>query len=155
MSVQDRIRELGYELPDPSVPAGNYLPIVESAGLVCISGQLPKRDGALLYSGKVGQAVDVEQGRDAAVAATLCALSAFYARFADFEIVEQILQLRGYVNAVPDFTKHPSIIDGASDLLVALFGDRGRHARAAVGVSSLPSNAPLELELMLRIRTAK
>lgn len=155
MDIEQKIGVLGYTLPSPSTPAGNYLPVVESGGLVCISGQLPKRDGALLYRGKVGQEVSIEQGREAAVAAILCTLAAFHARFQDFSIIEQFLQIKGYVNATADFAEHPKVIDASSDFLVTLFGDRGRHTRAALGVASLPSNAPVEIECMLRITQTK
>lgn len=150
MSVQEKIEQLGYRLPVPSSPAGNYVPVVESGGLVYISGQLPKREGQLLYPGQVDGAVSVAHAREAA-AATLCALSAFYARFGGFDMIEQFLQMKGYVNASPDFLHHSKVIDGASNILVALFGDAGRHTRVAVGVSSLPSNASVEIQMTLRV----
>lgn len=155
MTVQEKIQEQGYQLPSPSSPVGNYIPLVESRGLVYISGQLAKRDGELVHPGKVGAGgeVSIEQARGAAVAAVLCALSAFYARFADFDLIEQILQLKGYVNATPDFTQHPKVIDGASNLLVAVFGNRGQHSRVALGVASLPSDSSVEIEMILRITT--
>lgn len=155
MTVQEKIQKQGYQLPPPSSPVGNYLPLMESRGLVYISGQLAKRDGELVHPGKIGTsgAVSIEQARSAAVAAALCALSVFYARFADFDLIEQILQLKGYVNTTPDFTQHPKVIDGASNLLVAVFGNKGRHSRVALGVASLPSNSSVEIELILRITT--
>ena len=152
MCIKKRIDQLGYMLPPPVAPVGSYLPVIENQGMVLVSGQLPMRDGALLHCGTVGDGVSTEEAREAAVLSVLCGLSAFYAHFETFEIIAQFLHMRGYVNATKDFVQHSMVIDAASAVLIDIFGDSGRHARAAVGVSSLPRNASVEIELMICIK---
>ena len=150
MSIETRLKELGITLPEPSTAVANYLPVVEDAGLITVSGQLPMRDGHLAYSGYVGKDVSVE---DAYQAARLCAINglALIKQAAGSLDRVRILRVGGFVASAPGFTGQPKVINGASDLLVDVLGERGRHARAAVGVAELPLGAAVEVEFTARI----
>ena len=150
MTIETRLKELGITLPEPSTAVANYLPVVEDAGLITVSGQLPMRDGHLAYTGYVGKDVTVE---DAYQAARLCAINglALIKQAAGSLDRVRILRVGGFVASAPGFTGQPKVINGASDLLVDVLGDRGRHARAAVGVAELPLGAAVEVEFTARI----
>jgi len=150
-SIDARLAELGIDLPDTAAPAANYVPFVISGSLVFISGQV-SRDSGGFVTGKLGADTEVAEGRDAA---RLCAL-ALVAQLreacgGDLDRVRRVVKLNGFVNAMPDFTEHHLVINGASDLFVEIFGDRGRHARAAVGCVSLPLGAAVEVEGVFEI----
>lgn len=153
MSIQQRLEDLGITLPEPVAPVANYVPFTNDHGLVIVSGQLPMKDGALAYSGKLGKDVSVEDGT---AAARQCAINliaqANAACGGDLERVEAVLRLGGFVQSADDFFGQPQVINGASDLMVDVFGDKGKHARAAVGVNALPLNAAVEVEATFRIR---
>lgn len=150
---ENRIAELGLELPEAAIPVANYVPYAQSGSLIFISGQLPLKDGQLMFKGKVGDSVSLE---DAILAARQSALNiialAKLACDGDLGRVSRIVKLGGFVAASADFTDHPKVINGASDLMVDVFGDSGRHARAAVGCPSLPLDAPVEVEAIIEIR---
>lgn len=149
--VEDRLKALGIALPVPPTPVASYLPFTRSGKQVFVSGQLPMLDGALKYAGKLGQDISLEQGQ---AAAQLCAINLIaQARSAcgDLDRIVAWLRLGVFVNATPDYAKHPEVANGASDLIAAVFGDAGRHARAAVGVGSLPRGAAVEVEAMFEI----
>jgi enamine deaminase RidA (YjgF/YER057c/UK114 family) len=150
--VDKRLAELGLVLPEAPAPAANYVPFTVHAGLVHVSGQLPMRDGAVAITGKLGAGVSLEQGQEAA---RLCALAILaQARAAcegDLDRIRRVLRLGGFVASAPGFTDQPKVINGASDLLVAVLGDVGRHARAAVGVAVLPLDAAVEVDAVLAI----
>lgn len=152
MRVEDRLADLGLTITDAAAPAANYVPYVLCSGLVHISGQLPMSNGRLAYQGKVGQDVSEE---DAVKAAQLCGLNIIAQLKAacdgDLNRVQRIVRLGGFVNCTNGYEKQPAIINGASDLMVAAFGDRGRHARAAVGTNALPFNAPVEIDAIAYI----
>mgnify|MGYP006064699037 FL=1 len=147
MHVEDRLSELGLTLPVAAAPAANYVPYIICQGVVHISGQLPMADGSLTFQGKVGQNISED---NAIKAAQLCGLNIIAQLKAacdgDLGRVQRIILLGGFVNCVDGFEKQPAIINGASDLMVAAFGERGRHARAAVGTNALPFNAPVEID---------
>ena len=150
-SIAARLDALGIALPAAAAPVANYLPAVLGGGLAIVSGQLPWDDRGLV-TGKVGEDLDVEAGR---AAARLCGL-AILAQLnevlnGDLGRVRRCLQLTGFVNAPADFTQHPTVINGASDLMVEVFGDAGRHARAAVGAASLPLGAAVEVAAIFEI----
>jgi enamine deaminase RidA (YjgF/YER057c/UK114 family) len=150
--IEARLAELGITLPQPQPPVATYVPFVVTGNLVVISGQLPIADGKLAYSGKLGAGVSVEDGQAAARQCFLNILA--HARTAcdgDLSRIARLVRLGGFVACTPDFTQHPAIINGASDLAVAIFGDAGRHARAAVGVPSLPMDACVEIDAMFEI----
>jgi enamine deaminase RidA (YjgF/YER057c/UK114 family) len=146
-----KIDELALTLPAPFPPAGKYVNVVRTGDLLVLGGHIPLGADGTLVLGKLGADLDVDAGRAAARLAALSALASLRAELGDLEQVQQIVSLRGSVNAAPDFTQHTAVLDGASEVFVAVFGDRGRHARLAVGVSSLPANLALEIELLVRV----
>lgn len=150
-SPSSRLAALGLTLPAVPASVANYVPAVRSGSLVFLAGQIPRgADGAVL-AGKVGQNYTEAQATAAARTCALQLLATLQAEIGDLAKVKRIVRLGGFVNCTADFTAQPKVINGASDLLVAVFGERGRHARASVGVSSLPAGAPVELELLVEI----
>ncbi len=150
--IEDRLKELGIELPEAAAPAANYVPYVVSGKHVFVSGQITMVNGELKHQGKVGQDFTVEQGYEAA---SVCALNIIAqikaACGGDLDRVVRCVRLGGFVNAAGDFYDHPKVINGASDLMVEVFGDKGRHARAAVGSSALPLNVAVEVDAIFEI----
>lgn len=150
-NYNSRLEELGITLPNAPAPAANYVPYVIVGNMVYISGQIPT-DGTGLVTGKVGSEVSTEE---AAAAARLCGLALIAqlrsACDGDLNRVKRVVKLNGFVNATPDFTDHPEVVNGCSDLMVEIFGDAGRHARAAVGCGSLPRNVQVEIEGIFHI----
>jgi enamine deaminase RidA (YjgF/YER057c/UK114 family) len=151
-TVENKLAELNLRLPQPAAAAGNYLPAKAAAGMLYLSGALPFVGGQLRFPGKLGGEVTLEQGQEAARICTLNLLAAIKANTGSLDRVAQVVSIRGYVNCGPDFTDQPAVINGASDLLVQVFGDIGRHARAAVGVSGLPKGAAVEIEMVVQLR---
>jgi enamine deaminase RidA (YjgF/YER057c/UK114 family) len=150
--IADRLAELGVALPAAVPPVATYVPFVCTGNLVVISGQLPIAAGKLAFTGKLGETVSLEDGQAAARQCLLNVLThAMTACEGDLDRVVRLVRLGGFVACAPGFTQHPAVINGASDLAVAIFGDAGRHARAAVGVASLPLDAPVEIEAMFEI----
>ncbi len=151
-TVRERLEALGIELPPPAAPAANYVPFVRTGSLVFVSGQVPVRDGKLACRGKVGVDCSLEEARDAArlVGINIVAVAAA-ACDGDLERVKRCVKLGGFVNCGDDFDNHPAVIDGASDLMVQLFGHRGRHARFAVGANKLPFNVPVEIDAVFEV----
>ncbi|MGA1043415.1 MAG: RidA family protein [Burkholderiaceae bacterium] len=145
--IADRLKELGIELPRPVQPVANYLPYRWSGSLLFIAGQIPLQNGALPYLGKVGVDLSIEQGQ---AAARLCAINILAqvnaALHGNLDRVNACLKLGGFVNCAPDFSDQPTVINGASDLRVDVFGEKGRHARAAVGSNALPRNVAVEVD---------
>ncbi len=150
--VDQRLEELGIEIPTPAAPVANYVGWVKSGNLVFTAGQVPLKDGAFQYQGVVGKDVSVE---DAAEAAKLCAINIIAqvkdACGGDLSKVKRVVKLVGFVNGVPEFQDQPKVINGASDLMVAVFGERGKHARSAVGAGSLPLNVSVEIEAVVEV----
>ena len=146
-SAEARLADLGLALPTPMAPVANYLPYVVSGNLVFVSGQLPARDGRIAYTGKVGEAITPEEGAEAAKLCFLNLLAQVKAACGgDLGRVRRIVRLGGFIAAPPGFTAHATVMNGASDLAVAVFGDAGRHARTTIGVPSLPGDAAVEVE---------
>lgn len=150
-SVAERLRALGIELPAAAAPAANYVPYVLAGTQLFISGQLPMIAGGETFAGKVGDDVDVETATRAARACAINILAQVKAAVGDFERVERCIRLGGFVNCAPDFTGQAEVINGASNLMVDALGDKGRHARFAVGCSSLPRNVPVEVDALFAI----
>lgn len=148
MQIEKRLEELNIQLPPTPEPAAVYIPAVEAGELIFVSGQTPKDGNTLVYKGKVGSELSVEDGYAASRICILRCLSALQSILGDLDRVARIVKLTGYVNCPDTFTQHPLVINGASDLLEQIFGERGKHARVAVGVSSLPGNAAVEIELI-------
>jgi enamine deaminase RidA (YjgF/YER057c/UK114 family) len=150
--IDKRLAELGLTLPTPAKPVANYVPWVRTGNLVFISGQGPLADGKLLYQGRLPDTVSIEDGQKSA---RLCAVNVLAqlreALGGDLDRVIRVVKLVGFVNAAPDFADHPKVINGASDLMVEVFGDKGRHARSAVGSPSLPFNISVEVEAIIEV----
>ena len=151
MSTEQRLQELGLELPAPPKPVANYVPAVQVGDLLFLSGVLPSRDGQLIMTGKLGQGITIEQGVEAARVAVLNGLSIVKQEIGSLDRVKRIVKVVGYIASAPGFTDHPQVLNGASDLLVSLFGDAGRHARVAVGAAELPRHAPVEIDMIVQI----
>jgi enamine deaminase RidA (YjgF/YER057c/UK114 family) len=151
--VESRMKELSIELPDASAPGANYVPFVRSGSLVFLTGQLSQWNGERRYVGKLGREYGVEDGQKAA---RLCALNLVAhlktAVDGDLDRVRRWVRVAGFVNSTPDFTAQSQVVNGASDLFVQVFGDAGRHARMAVGVSALPYDVAVEVEAVVEVR---
>lgn len=149
MSVDERLSELGIELPAVATPAGAYVPAVISGNLVFTAGQIPLVEGKLMAEGKVGAEISPEQGREIARRCALNAIAAVKSVIGDLNRVKKVVKVVGFVASVPEFTGQPGVLNGASELLEQVFGEAGIHARSAVGVAALPLDAPVEVELIV------
>lgn len=150
--VEERIKELGIELSEPEKPVANYVNSVVTGNLVFMAGKGPRRSDETMVTGKVGADLTIEQGYEAARLTAIEQLSALKVQIGDLNKVVRIVKVLGMVNADPSFTSHPAVVNGFSDLMVKVFGERGKHARAAVGMGSLPSNIACEIEMIVQIR---
>ncbi len=151
MSVEERLRELGIELPEPPPPVGNYVGAVTVDNLVFLSGHGPRNPGGEYSSGKVGGELTLEQGHQEARQVGLDMLATLRTEIGDLDRVRRVVKVLGMVNAAPDFRNHPKVINGFSDLMVDVFGETGRGARSAVGMGSLPFQIPVEVEMIVEI----
>jgi enamine deaminase RidA (YjgF/YER057c/UK114 family) len=151
-AVEDRLAEIGLEVPPVVPPVAAYVPAVRSGDLVWVSGQVPVVEGKVLATGKVGAGVEPERAAELARVCALNAIAALKAELGDLDQVERIVKVVGFVARAPSFSGQPAVVNGASELLVAVFGEAGRHARSAVGVSVLPLDVPVEVELVAKVR---
>ncbi|MGB9867078.1 MAG: RidA family protein [Bacillota bacterium] len=149
MSIEQRLKELGITVPEPAKPVAAYVPAVISGNLVYTAGQIPLKDGQLAFKGKVGQELSLEQGYEAAKICTINCLAAIKGVLGSLDRVKRVVKVTGFVNSAPGFTDQPKIVNGASELLVQVFGEKGKHARSAVGVAELPLNAAVEVEMVV------
>ena len=154
MSPEERLAELGLTLPEAPRPVGSYVPFVRAGDLVFTSGQLPIRAGRVAVTGKLGATLSVERGAEAARLAVLNAMAQVAAAAGGLANVARVVRLGVFVNSAAGFTEQAKVANGASDLLVQVFGDAGRHVRAAVGVNELPLDAAVELELLVQLSRA-
>ncbi len=152
MEIETRLKELGWTLPEPPTPVGSYLLSRRSGDLLFLSGTTCYVPGGYLYKGRLGAELNVQQGYAAARQTMLNLLGVVKAALGDLDRVECVLKLNGYVNSTPNFIRQPDVINGASDLLVQLYGERGRHARTSIGVNVLPDNIPVEIEMIVQVR---
>jgi enamine deaminase RidA (YjgF/YER057c/UK114 family) len=150
-AVEDRLAELGLTLPEVAAPVAAYVPAVRTGNLIYTSGQLPMVNGALPETGTVGANVTVDRANELASICALNAMAAIKALIGDLDKVQRVVKVVGFVNSAPDFINHPAVVNGASNVLLAAFGDAGTHARSAVGVASLPLDAPVEVELIVEV----
>lgn len=150
-SIEKRLLELGVELPTPAAPAANYIPSVQTGNLLMLSGQLPIKDGKLMAMGQLGQELGVEAGKLAAKWCAVNVLAQAKTALGDVERIGRIVKITVFVASAPDFSEQHLVANGASDFLVAALGERGKHARSAVGMASLPMNAPVEVEAIIEI----
>ena len=151
---ETRLAELGIILPSAAAPAANYVPAVQSGRLLFISGQLPFKDGKLAYLGRLGKDLSVEDGYQAAKLCAINLIAQIQAAAGSVDRVHRIVRLGGFVACTPDFTDQPKVVNGASDLFVEVFGEAGRHARAAVGSPSLPLGVPVEIDAVVELTDA-
>ena len=151
MSVEAKLAELGLTLPEPAAPVAAYLPVVVANGLAHVSGQVSMQDGVLIR-GRLGEDVSLTLGIEAARACGLMILAQLKAALGDLSRVERVVKLGAFVNSTADFTDHPKVANGASELMLAVFGEAGRHARAAVGVPSLPLGVAVEIDAVVAVR---
>jgi enamine deaminase RidA (YjgF/YER057c/UK114 family) len=149
--VEELLAQLGIRLPDPVAPLASYVPVRISGDHAYVAGQVPMEDGTILSAGKLGAEVSIEQGREATRRCALQALAALRAALGSLDRVKGIVRVDVFVASAPGFTDQPAVANGASDLLVEIFGEEGRHARAAVGVSELPRGASVEVAMIVRI----
>lgn len=153
-SVESTIESMGLTLPQPARPVASYVPALRTGDLIYCSGQIPVRDGEVVYRGQVGAEGDISED-DAYDAARICALNclaAIKAVVGDLDAITRIVRINGYVNSAPGFTDQPTVVNGASDLLKQVFGDRGEHTRVAVGVAELPLDAAVEVDMIVEVR---
>jgi enamine deaminase RidA (YjgF/YER057c/UK114 family) len=150
--IDERLAELGLTVPAVAAPLAAYVPAVRDGDLVWTSGQLPFVDGKLSATGKVGADVEPDAAADLARICALNAIAAIKSEIGDLDLIERVVKVVGYVASDPSFTGQPGVINGASNLIGEVFGDAGKHARSAVGVAVLPLDAPVEVEVVVRVR---
>jgi enamine deaminase RidA (YjgF/YER057c/UK114 family) len=151
MTIDERLKELGISLLDRPKPLGSYVPCVQSGNLLFLSGVLPLRNGQLTKTGRVGEALSLEEAREDSRQVVINTLSLLKSHLGSLDKIARCVKLNGYVASAASFTDQPKVLNAASDLLFDIFGERGRHARAAIGVCSLPLNAPLEIDFIFEI----
>lgn len=154
-NVESRLESLGIVLPNAARPVASYIPAKKVGNLIFTSGQLPMVNGELISKGLLGLSVEIEEANMAAKICTLNALAAIKNLIGDLDKIQQIVKVTGYVACVPTFTEQPAVVNGASEFLLELFGESGKHARSAVGMSSLPLNSSVEIELTVEVREEK
>lgn len=147
----EKLNTLGITLPSPPKPAGSYVPVLITGKLVFVSGQIPIQDGKIAYSGKVSKDLSVEEAQKAARLCIINALAQLKSELGNIDKISRIIRVSGFVNSPPEFSEQPKVINGASDLLFEIFGQKGQHTRIAIGVSSLPLNAAVEIDLIAEI----
>ncbi len=150
-AVEMKLNQLGLNLPDAPKPVAAYIPAKQTGNLVFTAGQLPMVNGELISKGLLGQDVEIDEANKAARICTLNALAAIKGVIGDLDRIKQIVRVVGYVASVPTFTQQPSVVNGASELLLEIFGENGKHARSAVGMAVLPLNASVEIELTVEV----
>jgi enamine deaminase RidA (YjgF/YER057c/UK114 family) len=150
--VEEKIKELGFQLQETPKPLAAYIPAIRIDNFIFTSGQLPIDDGKLKYAGRIGENLSEEEGKLAAQIAVLNCLSTVKSIVNNLDKIEQIVKLTVYINSSTTFTNQPEIANGASELLINIFGEKGKHTRSAVGVGSLPRNSSVEIEMILKIK---
>ena len=151
MSIETRLTDLGITLPDAPAPAANYVPFAQTGNLVFVSGQISQNESGLI-KGRLGDGMSVEDGTDAARRCGLALIAQVKAATGSLDRVRRVVKLTGFVNSTPDFTDQPEVINGCSDLMVEVFGDAGRHARAAVSAPALPLGVAVEIEAIFEVK---
>lgn len=152
MSPEEKLKQLGIELPDLPKPLGSYVPFVKTGNLVFISGMLPLENGKLLYAGRVGESVSLADAVQAARRSAINAIAVLRSAIGSLDSLKRCVKVTGFIASAHDFTDQPKVVNGASDLLVEVFGEAGLHARAAVGVHILPMNSPVEIEFIFEVK---
>ena len=151
MSIEEKLKELGIELKSPPTPVANYIPVQQTGNLIYLSGQGPRDESGIFITGKVGSDISAEEAYDLSRNTAINLLSAMNAYLGSLDKVVKIVKVFGMVNAEQNFIDHPKVINGCSDFFVEIFGDKGRHARSAVGMGSLPNNMAVEIEIIVEV----
>lgn len=151
MTAEERLKQLGIELPDAPKPLGSYVPLVRTGNLVFLSGILPLVEGKLTREGRVGEKVTVDEAKEDARTAAINALAILKSHLGTLNKIRRCVKITGYVSSAPDFTEQPNVLNAASDFMLEIFGEVGRHARVAVGANVLPLNSPVELEFIFEV----
>jgi len=152
MTPEQKLKELSIELPGVAKPLGSYVPFVKAGNVIYLSGMLPLKDGKLITAGRLGESVTIDEAVLCARTAAINALGILKSAAGSLDMIKQCVKITGFIASAPDFTDQPKVLNGASDLMVEVFGDAGRHARAAVGVNILPLNSPVEVEFIFEVR---
>ena len=152
MTPEEKLKELSIELPGIPKPLGSYVPFVKTGSLIYLSGMLPLKDGKLLTTGRLGESVSIEDAGLWARNAAKKALGILKSAAGSLDMIKQCVKITGFIASASDFTDQPKVLNGASDLMFEVFGEAGRHARAAVGVNILPMNSPVEVEFIFEVR---
>ena len=147
--IEERLKELAIEIPTPPSPAGSYIPVVITGNLAFVSGQIPMKEGKVIFEGKVPKVQSMDSAREAAKICIINGLAQLKANLGTLDKITKFVRISGFVNSEPDFTEHPKVINAASDLLVNIFGDMAKHSRIAVGVASLPLNSTVEIDIVV------
>jgi len=147
--IEDKLRELSIDLPTPPSPAGSYIPVVTTGNLAFVSGQIPMKEGKVVFEGKVPNEQPLDAARDAAKICIINGLAQLKANLGSLDKITKFVRISGFVNSNPEFTEQPKVINAASDLLVEIFGDMAKHSRIAVGVASLPLNSTVEIDMVV------
>ncbi|MBM7691745.1 enamine deaminase RidA (YjgF/YER057c/UK114 family) [Peribacillus deserti] len=151
--IEDRLQELGIDLPEPGEPKFSYIPCNQTGNLLYLSGQDCRINGELMYKGKLGKELTIEQGQEAARQTIINCLAVLQSYLGDLDRVVKVVKLLGFVNSATGFADQPYVMNGASNLLVDVFGESGKHARSAIGTSELPFDTPVEIELIVEIQS--
>ena len=151
MTIEEKLKELGIELKTPPSPVANYIPVQQTGNLIYLSGQGPRNESGDFISGKVGSDITAEEAYELARNTAINLVSAMKSYLGSLDKVKKIVKVFGMVNSTSDFTDHPKVINGCSDFFVEVFGDKGRHARSAVGMGSLPNNMAVEIEIIVEV----
>ena len=147
--IEDKLKELSIEIPTPPSPAGSYIPVVTTGNLAFVSGQIPMKEGKIIFEGKVPEKQSVDSAKDAARICIINGLSQLKTNLGSLDKITKFVRISGFVNSSPDFAEQPKVINAASDLLVEVFGDMAKHSRIAVGVASLPLNSTVEIDMIV------
>ena len=147
--IEDKLKELSIEIPTPPSPAGSYIPVVTTGNLAFVSGQIPMKEGKVVFEGKVPEIQSLDSARNAAKICIINGLAQLKANLGSLDKITKFVRISGFVNSSPDFTEQPKVINAASDLLVEIFGDMAKHSRIAVGVSNLPLNSTVEIDMVV------
>ena len=147
--IEDKLRELSIDLPTPPSPAGSYIPVITTGNLAFVSGQIPMKEGKVVFEGKVPNEQSLDAARDAAKICIINGLAQLKANLGSLDKITKFVKISGFVNSNPEFTEQPKVINAASDLLVEIFGDMAKHSRIAVGVASLPLNSTVEIDMVV------
>ena len=147
--IEEKLKELGIEIPTPPSPAGSYIPVVTTGNLAFVSGQIPMKEGKVVFEGKVPETQSIDSARDAAKICIINGLAQLKANLGSLDKITKFVRISGFVNSNPNFAEQPKVINAASDLLVEIFGDMAKHSRIAVGVANLPLNSTVEIDMIV------